>query len=272
MNNPNLSIDTDRTIQILTDFIKSKLAEAGFSRAVIGLSGGIDSALSCALTVKAIGAENVLSVRMPYKTSSQVSLTHAQLLIEKLGVPSLTIPITEMADAFIALDPKMSKIRRGNIMARCRMIVLYDQSEAFGGLVMGTGNKTEILLGYTTIYGDSAAAINPIGDLYKTQVRQLARALGVPEEIINKSPSADLWTNQTDEDELGFSYDEVDRLFYLLVEHRYSMKELADAGFEESFVRNVVKRVRQNQFKRELPPIAEVSGRTVDYSFLYFDN
>ncbi len=269
MNNPNLSIDTDSAIQTLTNFIRTKLSEAGFSRAVIGLSGGIDSALSCALTAKAIGAENVLGVRMPYKTSSQASLDHAQLLIDKFGVQSLTIPITKMADALIAREPEMSKMRQGNIMARCRMIVLYDQSEAFGGLVMGTGNKTEILLGYTTIYGDSAAAINPVGDLYKAQVRQLSRALGVPNEIIEKAPSADLWANQTDEDELGFSYDEVDKLFYLLVEHRYSMNELVDAGFDESFVRKVMKRVRQNQFKREMPPIAELSGRTVDYDFPY---
>ncbi len=269
MNNPNLSIDTDSAIQTLTNFIRTKLSEAGFSRAIIGLSGGIDSALSCALTAKAIGAENVLGVRMPYKTSSQASLDHAQLLIDKFGVQSLTIPITKMADALIAREPEMSKMRQGNIMARCRMIVLYDQSEAFGGLVMGTGNKTEILLGYTTIYGDSAAAINPVGDLYKAQVRQLSRALGVPNEIIEKAPSADLWANQTDEDELGFSYDEVDKLFYLLVEHRYSMNELVDAGFDESFVRKVMKRVRQNQFKREMPPIAELSGRTVDYDFPY---
>ena len=269
MNNRNLSIDTDATILILTDFIKSKLSEAGFSRAVIGLSGGIDSALSCALTAKAIGAENVLGVRMPYKASSQDSLDHAKLVIEKFGVQSLTIPITEMADALIAHAPEMSKMRRGNIMARCRMITLYDQSEAFGGLVIGTGNKTEILLGYTTLYGDSAAAINPVGDLYKAQVRQLSRALGVPNEIIEKAPSADLWANQTDEDELGFSYDEVDKLFYLLVEHRYNMRELVDAGFDEKFVRKVMKRVRQNQFKREMPPIAELSGRVVDYDFPY---
>ena len=151
MKNPNLNIDTDSTIQILSKFIQSNLEEAGFSRAIIGLSGGIDSALSCALTAKAIGAENVLAVRMPYKASSQDSLDHAQLVIEKFGVQSLTISITEMADAFIALDPEMSKTRKGNIMARCRMIALYDQSAAFDGLVIGTGNKTEILLGYATV-------------------------------------------------------------------------------------------------------------------------
>jgi NAD+ synthase len=149
------------------------------------------------------------------------------------------------------------------------MIVAYDQSEAFKGLVVGTGNKTEILLGYSTLYGDSACAINPIGDLYKTQVRQLARAIGIPEPILVKPPSADLWAGQTDEGELGFTYENVDRLLYLLVDQRYRPEECVDAGFEEGFVRKVVERVRRNQFKRILPPIAKLSSRTVGYDFLY---
>lgn len=269
MTKSNLHINTDLAIKILTGFIRSELNRVGFIRAIIGLSGGIDSALSLALTTEAIGKENVLAVRMPYKASSQDSLDHAQLCIDKFGVQSRTVPITEMADPLIALEPKMSKTRQGNIMARCRMIVLYDQSEAFGGLVIGTSNKTEILLGYSTLFGDSASALNPIGDLYKTQVRQLSRAMGVPTEIIDKAPSADLWSNQTDEDELGFSYAEVDKLFYLLIDHRYRVEELVDAGFEESFVRKVIKRVRQNQFKRMMPPIAKVSNRTIGYDFLY---
>ena len=269
MGKSNLNINTDLAQKILTGFIKSELNRVGFNRAVIGLSGGIDSALSCALTAKAIGAENVLAVRLPYKASSQDSLDHAQLCIEKFGVQSLTIPITAMADPLIALDPEISKTRKGNIMARCRMIALYDQSEAFGGLVIGTSNKTEILLGYSTIFGDSAAAMNPIGDLYKTQVRQLSRAMGVPNEIIDKAPSADLWANQTDEDELGFTYAEVDELFYLLIDQRYRVEELVEAGFEESFVHSVMRRVRQNQFKRMMPPIAKVSNRTIGYDFLY---
>ncbi len=269
MTKSNLNINTDLARKILTGFIKSELSRVGFSRAVIGLSGGIDSALSLALTAEAIGKENVLAVRMPYKASSQDSLDHAQLLIEKFGVQSLTIPITEMADPLIELDSDISKTRKGNIMARCRMIVLYDQSESFGGLVIGTSNKTEILLGYSTIFGDSASAINPIGDLYKTQVRQLSRAMGVHDAIVDKAPSADLWTNQTDEDELGFTYAEVDKLFYLLVDQRYRVEELVEAGFDENFVRSVIKRVQQNQFKRMMPPIAKVSNRTIGYDFLY---
>ncbi len=265
----DLHINTDLALKILTGFIKSELNRVGFTRAVIGLSGGVDSALSCALAAEAIGKENVLAVRMPYKASSQESLDHAQMVIEKFGVQSLTIPITEMADPLIALDPEMSKTRKGNIMARCRMIALYDQSEAFGGLVVGTSNKTEILLGYSTLFGDSACAINPIGDLYKTQVRQLSRAMGIPNVIVDKAPSADLWANQTDEDELGFTYEEVDKLFYLLVDQRYRVEECVAAGFDEKFVSAVVERVRRNQFKRMLPPIAKISNRTVGYDFLY---
>jgi NAD+ synthase len=269
VNNINLSINTDLAREILSGFIKSEITRVGMSRAVIGLSGGIDSALSCALAVEALGAENVLAVRMPYKASSQDSLDHAQLLIDQLGIPSKTIEITDMVEPLFKLDPQISKMRMGNIMARERMIVLYDQSEVFKGLVVGTGNKTEILLGYSTLYGDSACAINPIGDLYKTQVRQLSRAMNIPRPIIDKAPSADLWAGQTDEDELGFTYEEVDKLLYLLVDQRYSPQEAVEAGFSEKFVNAVTTRIRRNQFKRMLPPIAKVSNRTVGYDFLY---
>jgi NAD+ synthase len=265
----NLSIDPELVRKILVEFIRSETTRAGFSRAVVNLSGGIDSAVSYALSVEALGPGNVLAIRCPYQTSSPDSLEHAQVLIDQFGSLSKTIPITGMTDALIALEPGISDIRKGNIMARARMIVAYDQSEEFRGLVMGTGNKTEILLGYTTLFGDAACAINPIGDLYKTQVRQLAQALGVPEAIITKPPSADLWKGQTDEGELGFTYAEVDKLLYLLVDQRYSPEECVEAGFDEKFVRQVHERVRRNQFKRVLPPIAKLSSRTVGYDFLY---
>lgn len=265
----NLSLNTDLARDILTGFIKSEITRVGMSRAVIGLSGGLDSALSCALAAQALGADNVLAVRMPYKTSSKDSLEHAQLLIDQLGVQSKTIEITDMVEPLFKLDHEMSKVRKGNAMARARMIVLFDQSEVFKGLVVGTSNKTEILLGYSTIYGDSASAMNPIGDLYKTQVRQLARAMNIPAAILDKPPSADLWENQTDEDELGFTYEEVDKLLYLLVDQRYSPQEAVEAGFDETFVNAVITRIRRNQFKRMLPPIAKVSNRTVGYDFLY---
>lgn len=265
----DLMINTGLARKILTGFVASEITRTGFKRAVIGLSGGIDSALSCFLAAEALGAENVLAVRMPYKTSSPDSLEHAQLVINATGVQALTLPITEMADPLISRFPEMDAMRRGNIMARMRMIVLYDQSAAFGGLVVGTGNKTEILLGYSTLYGDSACAINPIGDLYKTQVRQLSGDLGVPRPIIDKAPSADLWSGQTDEGELGFTYEEVDRLLYLLVDQRYTPAECIEAGFASSFVQAVVKRIQRNQFKRILPPIAKLSNRTIGYDFLY---
>jgi NAD+ synthase len=267
MNNINLTINIDLAVKILTGFIHTEITRAGFSHGVVGVSGGIDSALSCYLTTKALGPENVLAVRMPYKSSSPDSLEHAQMVIDALGVKSITIPITEMVDGLLHHIPDMPQVRRGNVMARCRMIVLYDQSAAFGGLVVGTGNKTEILLGYTTLYGDSACALNPLGDLYKTQVRQLARAIGVPEVIIQKTPSADLWKNQTDEGELGFLYQDVDRLLYLLVDLRYSPEDCIKAGFSADFITKVINRIRQNQFKRVLPPIAKLSNRTVEYDF-----
>ena len=266
---PDLAIHTDLARQILTGFIHTEITRSGFSRAVLGLSGGLDSALSCFLAAEALGPENVLAVRMPYKTSSADSLEHAQEVIEQLGVQSLTVPITDMVDPLFELFPDANQMRRGNAMARARMIVLYDQSEAFKGLVVGTGNKTEILLGYTTVYGDSANALNPIGDLYKTQVRQLSRAIGVPSGIVDKAPSADLWKGQTDEDELGFTYAEVDRLLYLLVDQRYSPEDCVEAGFESEFVREVVERVRRNHFKRVLPPVAKLTNRTVGYDVLY---
>lgn len=265
----DLTINTQVARKILAGFIKSEVSRVGFDRAVIGLSGGIDSALSLAIAVEALGSENVLAVKMPYKTSSPDALEHAGLLVEQFGTPSESFDITPMVDALIAHDPGMSKQRQGNIMARARMIALYDRSEAFKGLVIGTSNKTEILLGYTTLWGDMASAINPIGDLYKTQVRQLARALGIPAPIIDKPPSADLWAGQTDESELGFTYESVDRLLALMVDQRYTLEDCVDAGFDESFVKQVLERIRRSQFKRMMPLIAKLSNRTVGYDFLY---
>jgi NAD+ synthase len=265
----NLSINTDLARNILAGFIKSEVTRVGMSRAIINLSGGLDSALSCALAVQALGAENVMALRLPYRTSSPDSLAHAQLMIDQFNVKSETIDITEMVDPLIRRDPNITNIRKGNLMARARMIVLYDQSEVFKALPVGTSNKTEILLGYSTMYGDSASAINPIGDLYKTQVRQLSRAMNIPAPIIDKAPSADLWEDQTDEKELGFTYEAVDKLLYLLVDQRYSSQEAVEAGFDEAFVKTVTTRIRRNQFKRMQPPIAKVSNRTVGYDFLY---
>jgi NAD+ synthase len=265
-----LDINAGLAQKIITGFIRDEITKSGMSKAVMGLSGGIDSALAAYLTAEALGAENVLVVRMPYQTSSPDSLVHAEAVIDDLGLPSETIPITPMVQPLIERFPDMSPVRRGNIMARQRMIILYDQSVAWGGLVMGTSNKTEFLLGYSTIYGDSGVALQPIADLYKYQVRQLARAVGVPTSIIDKPPSADLWEGQTDEDELGFSYDDADLVLYLLVDERYTVAEAADAsGFDQAFVRQIWERVKANHYKRTMPNIAKVSQRTIGHDFLY---
>jgi NAD+ synthase len=273
MTAPNLlhrlDINPSIATKMLTDFIRDQMHKAGMQRAVIGLSGGIDSALSAYLAAAALGAEQVLAVRMPYKTSAAASLADAQLVIEALGMPVLDLPITPMADAMIERFPEMSNIRKGNIMARLRMVTLYDQSVAWGGLVMGTSNKTEFLLGYSTIYGDSGVALQPIADLYKHQVRQLARHLGVPAPVIEKAPSADLWDGQTDEGELGFTYNDVDQVLFLLVDERYTLDEVVEEGFKRDFVEQVWRRVKANHYKRTMPNIAKLSRRTIGHDFLY---
>ncbi len=259
-----INLEVESTTQLLVDFLREGFKSAGLSHAVVGLSGGIDSTVSCFLAVAALGRENVLGIRMPYKTSSRESLDHAQLVIDQLKINSLTIEITPMVDALIEKFPEMNAFRKGNIMARQRMIVLYDQSAATQALVVGTGNKTEIVLGYTTLYGDSACALNPIGDLYKTHVRNLAAHLGVPDVIIQKPPSADLWLGQTDEGEMGITYEEVDNLLYMLIDEGKSVDDCLKAGFSKEFIRSVFSRARKNRFKRALPPIASISGKGID--------
>ena len=264
-----LSINPPLARTILVAFLREEVTRTGLKRAVVGLSGGIDSALSCCLAAEALGAENVLAARLPYKTSSPESLAHAQLVIDQLGVPSETFSITDMVDPVLATIPESDSKRRGNVMARARMIMVYDRSAATNALVIGTGNKTEILLGYTTLFGDSASALNPLGDLYKTQVRQLAQEVGVPAPLIDKAPSADLWPGQTDEGEMGLTYERVDQLLYLLVDQRYRLEECVAAGFEKPFVERVLTLIRRSQFKRMPPIIAKLSNRTIGYDFLY---
>ena len=264
-----LNIDPELTRTVLKVFLRDEIRKVGFEKAVVGLSGGVDSAVSCYLAAQAIGAHNVLAVRMPYKSSSPDSLEHAQMVIVALGVPSETIDITPMVDPLFARLTDLDAKRKGNVMARQRMIVLYDRSAALGGLVIGTSNKTEVLLGYGTLFGDMASAVNPIGDLYKTQVRQLAAHLGVPKPIIDKPPSADLWAGQTDEGEMGLTYAEVDRLLVMLVDERYMPVEAIEAGFDAKLVERVWRMVRVNHFKRRGPIIAKLSSRTIGVDFNY---
>jgi NAD+ synthase len=221
------------------------------------------------LAARALGPENVLAVTMPYKTSSEATRRDSQAVVEALGVRTADIPITDQIDAYFARQGGAAQMRLANKCARERMTVLYDQSAAFEGLVLGTSNKSELLLGYGTQYGDMASAINPIGDLYKTQLRSLAAHLNVPAAILEKHPSGDLWVGQTDEEELGFSYAAVDRLLFLMVDRRWHPAQLVAAGFAEAFVDRVVRMVRRNHYKRRLPIIAKLSHRTVDRDFRY---
>jgi NAD+ synthase len=268
-----LVIDTDVARKVIGEFIRSQLRQAGFERCVLGLSGGIDSALVAYLVAEAIGPERLLAVRMPYRTSSSASLSDAAAVIEALGCPSETVEISPMVDAYFgngsAANADPNALRRGNAMARMRMIVLYDRSVTFGGLVVGTGNKTESLIGYTTLFGDNACAFNPIGDLYKSQVRQLALAMGVPTSILTKAPSADLWPDQTDEDEGGFSYAELDQVLYWRVDRRRSLGEVVAKGFERSTVERVDSLIARSEFKRQMPPVAKLGPRTAGVDYLY---
>lgn len=265
----SLWIDPDLTRRVLTQFIAEEIGKFGVRRGVLGVSGGIDSALVVALAAEALGPENVLAVLMPYRTSNPDSLAHGLLCVEQLGVQQATIPVTPQVDPYFAQFPEMPPRRRGNIMARERMKILYDQSEGYGGLVIGTSNKTEMLLGYSTVYGDAAAAIHPIADLYKTQIRQLSAAIGVPEVIIGKPPSADLWPGQTDEDELQLTYAAVDEVLYCLVDRRMRPAALIERGIPAEVVERVIRLVRSAQYKRRTPPIAKVSARTIEQDFLY---
>lgn len=262
-----LAIDAPTVETILTAFLRAETASAGTGRGLIGLSGGIDSAVVCALAARALGPGNVTAVMMPTAVSSPASRADAELLAGQLGVRSRVVDVTEMADAYLRDVPDADVVRRGNVYARCRMIVLYDVSAEIGGLVLGTSNKTELLLGYGTLFGDLASAINPIGDLYKTQVRKVAEHLDIPEAIRVKTPSADLWPGQSDEDELGATYEQLDAALVRLVDAREQPARLIEDGVPEELVRRIVQRVRRSQFKRRMPLIAKVSARTIGPDF-----
>jgi NAD+ synthase len=270
---PLPAIEPAQAIEVIIGFIRSQMEQTGFERLVVGLSGGVDSAAVAYLAARAIGADNLLAVRMPYRTSSEASETDALRVVDALGCRTERVEITPMVEPMLDLisdgDQGALNVRRGNVMARQRMIVLYDRSAAFDALVIGTSNKTESLLGYGTLHGDMAAAIAPIGDLYKTQLRAVARELGVPEEVVAKPPSADLWPGQTDEGELGRSYDSLDRVLFALVDRRWTIDRCVGAGLPRDLVEWVAQRVARMEFKRQLPPVAKLSLRTPGFDHLY---
>ena len=242
----------------LVEFLRESFKKAGFSKAVLGLSGGIDSALVAYLLRDALGKENVLAIMMPYKSSNPDSLNHAKLVIEDLGINSKTIEITDMIDAYFKNEEEATSLRMGNKMARERMSILYDYSSKENALVIGTSNKTEIYLGYSTQFGDSACALNPIGDLYKTNIWDLSRYLKIPNELIEKKPSADLWEGQTDEQEMGLTYKEADQVLYRMLEENKKVEEVLAEGFNKDLVDNIVRRMNRSEYKRRMPLIAKI--------------
>jgi NAD+ synthase len=253
----------------LERFITEELHSSGFTEASIAVSGGLDSAVVLKLACDALGTAHVHPVFLPYKASSEESRRDAGAIVSACGLAWTELDITAMADAYVALEPGIDRLRTGNLLARLRMAVIFDQSKKEHSLVIGTSNKSELLVGYSTWYGDMACAMMPIGDLYKTQVRSLAAFMGVPQQIIEKPPSADLWTGQTDEAEIGVTYDTLDQVLFLLVDQRLSPEEVAQQGFEAGVVRAVERKIVSSQFKRVLPPIAKTSQRTVATDFLY---
>ena len=242
----------------LVEFLRESFKKAGFSKAVLGLSGGIDSALVAYLLRDALGKENVLAIMMPYKSSNPDSLNHAKLVIEDLGINSKTIEITDMIDAYFKNEEEATSLRMGNKMARERMSILFDYSSKENALVVGTSNKTEIYLGYSTQFGDSACALNPIGDLYKTNIWDLSRYLKIPNELIEKKPSADLWEGQTDEQEMGLTYKEADQVLYRMLEENKKVEEVLAEGFNKDLVDNILRRMNRSEYKRKMPLIAKI--------------
>lgn len=265
-------MDPNSIISAITEFLRNQLEQSGMEGYVVGLSGGIDSSLAAALAVRAVGAEAVYGLFMPYQTSSPDSGQHAKLLSSKLNIKLHTIEITPMVDAYYARVKDSDRVRIGNKMARERMSILFDFAHRMRRLVLGTGNRTEACLGYTTLYGDSACSVNPIGQLYKNEIRQLAREIGLPAQIIDKPPSADLWVDQTDEGEIGVTYDEIDRLLNRIVDNGIrSRRTLLDEGFRNEDIDRVLGMFNLSAFKRGLPPVAAVGKADIPDRILLDD-
>ena len=264
---PELQINADATARVLEHFIAQEVAKNGFGRVVLGLSGGVDSAVVAALCARALGTKNVGAFLLPYKSSASASARDAHSVARHLGLRPVEVDITPMAEAYFK-GARFDKVRKGNILARLRMIVLFDMAKKYHALVAGTSNKTESFLGYSTWYGDSACSFQVIADLYKTQVWQLAHWLGLPEAVIRKTPSADLWPGQTDEGELGIKYLDADRILYALLDRGMRPSELVAEGYPKAHVVKVIRTIRTTQFKRQMPTVAKLSSRSIGTDFL----
>jgi NAD+ synthase len=256
--------------KLCVSFVRDEVNRAGFRKAVVGVSGGLDSATVLLIAARALGAANVRALLLPYRTSSPDSVADARAVVAVAGCPAEEIDITPMVDAFRAAAACDDPLRLGNKMARERMTLLYDRAIRDGALVVGTSNKTELLLGYSTRWGDAAFDLDPIGDLYKAHVRALAAHLGVPRPILDKPPSADLWPGQTDEQDLGITYEDADLVLWYLVDQRGRAETAeADLGVAADVVRAIGRRVVRSQFKRNLPLICKVQARTVGIDFRF---
>jgi len=264
-----MKINASFVEKVIIRFIREELAKFGFRKGILGLSGGLDSSVCACLASQALGKSNLLGLIMPYGKSFSRDKKDAQEVAAWLGIPTRLIDISPMVDAYFSLFPTDSRILKGNKMARERMSILYDFSAREKALILGTSNKTELLLGYGTIHGDMACGINPMGDLYKTQVREMARHLGLPEPIQKKKPTAGLWPGQTDEGELGLSYEEIDALLYQIVDLRKPIQEVIASGHRKRDVERIVNMIKSSEFKRRMPPIPKISERTVGLDFLY---
>ena len=254
--------------EYLERFLDNEVRKTGLKRVVVGLSGGLDSAVVAVLAQKAF-KDDLLCVKMPSQYSSQSSLDDADELCLDFGINAITASIEPMLSAYEELNPNMDNLRKGNFSSRMRMSTLFDISAKEGALVLGTSNKSELMLGYGTLYGDLSSAINPIGDLYKSEVYELAEYLGVSKSIINKAPSADLWDGQSDEDDLGYTYAQLDEALKLYVEDRLSKDEIVKKGIDEKMFDMILARIFRNQFKRKMPVIAKLTSRTINHDFNY---
>lgn len=258
----------EQITEYLQLFLEDEVKKTGIKKVVVGLSGGLDSAVVAVLAQK-VFKDDLLCVKMPSHYSSQNSLDDADELCRDFSLRNITVSIEPMLKAYEELNPDMNNLRRGNLSARLRMVTLFDLSAKEGALVLGTSNKSELMLGYGTLYGDLASAINPIGDLYKSEVYELAEYLGVTKSIIKKAPSADLWDGQSDEADLGYTYAQMDAAMKLYVEDRLSREEIVSRGVDEKMLDMIIKRIFQNHFKRKMPVIAKLTSRTINHDFNY---